>query len=269
MDGGFSFLRGRRSVETPAKSAASALARPPAPTLIKVGLLGDTLVGKTSLMARFVEGTFDETQLPTQGVNFMEKGISLGGQDVTFSIWDIGGHADSEAMLPLVCNDAAALLLVFDLTRPETLDSLREWHRKARSLNKCAMPLLVGCKYDGLLDVPTADHAHVCSAAKQFAAAIDAPLIFCAPSVPINVANIFKVLLTRLFGLAPAVPVLRQPGEPLLIYETNQEEEVEHAGSNAARSRPAPSSSPAPPQRVGSFGHMGAACSSSTAACGV
>ena len=60
MDGGFSFLRGRRSVETPAKSAASALARPPAPTLIKVGLLGDTLVGKTSLMARFVEGTFDE-----------------------------------------------------------------------------------------------------------------------------------------------------------------------------------------------------------------
>ena len=46
------------------------------------------------------------------------------------------GHKDSGSMLPLVCNDAAAILLVFDLTRPETLDGIREWHRKARALNK-------------------------------------------------------------------------------------------------------------------------------------
>ena len=72
-------------------------------------------------------------------------------------------------MLPLVCNDAAAILFMvcthsnqlsvcardahddrwrltahpptqFDLTRHETLDSIREWHRKARALNKCAKP---------------------------------------------------------------------------------------------------------------------------------
>ena len=54
--------------------------------------------------------------------------------------------------------------------------------------------------------------------ARRFAAAINAPLIFCAPSVPINVTNIFKVILIRLFGLAPSVPLLLQPGEPLLIY---------------------------------------------------
>ena len=42
---------------------------------VKVGMVGDAAIGKTSLMVRFVEGTFDETQLPTQGVNFMERGV--------------------------------------------------------------------------------------------------------------------------------------------------------------------------------------------------
>lgn len=63
--------------------------------------------------------------------------MSISGLDATFSIWDIGGHSDFESMLPLVCNDAAALLFMFDLTRPETLESIREWHRKARERNKC------------------------------------------------------------------------------------------------------------------------------------
>ena len=210
--------------ETPRKAPP---APAPATPLVKVALVGDSQVGKTSLMVRYVEGNFDETQLQTQGprpcllrvpalmlipavprvlagVNFMEKTVCLrsssaGGSshDVTFSIWDIGGHKDSGSMLPLLCNDAAVILLVFDLTRHETLDSIREWHRKARGFNKCAMPMLVGVKYDLLLQAPEPEHAHVEAMARRFAAAIDAPLVLCAPSVPINVTNIFKVRLTQ------------------------------------------------------------------------
>jgi len=47
-------------------SEAGAATAPPAPPLIKVALLGDSQVGKTSLMNRFVEGTFDDTELQTQ-----------------------------------------------------------------------------------------------------------------------------------------------------------------------------------------------------------
>ena len=119
-----------------------------APTLVKVALLGDAQVGKTSLMVRYVEGAFDETQLHTQGVNFMEKSVSLGGLEVTFSIWDIGGGTDSKSMLPLVCNDAAAILFMFDLSRKSTLASIKEWYRTARGLNRAAHAVLVGTKYD-------------------------------------------------------------------------------------------------------------------------
>ena len=135
----------------------------------------------------------------------MEKSVSLRGHEVTFSIWDIGGHKDFESMLPLVCNDAAAMLLLFDLSKPETLDSIRVWHQKARERNKCAMPLLVGCKFDLMLEAPVEEQQHVLWMSHQFAKAINSPLIFCAPSVPINVTNVFKMILINLFHLERSV----------------------------------------------------------------
>mmetsp|Transcript_31162 Transcript_31162/g.51645 ORF Transcript_31162/g.51645 Transcript_31162/m.51645 type:complete len:253 (-) Transcript_31162:321-1079(-) len=202
----------------PSAAAPSQTVGSGAPPLVKVALLGDSQVGKTSLMGRYVEGSFEETELQTQGVNFMEKTISIREHPVTFSIWDIGGHKDYESMLPLVCNDAAAILLMFDLTRTETLDSLRHWHRKARERNKCAMPMVVGGHYDQLIEMPWDQQQHIALKARQFAEAIHAPLVFCAPSVPINVTNLFKIILIQLFGLNAAVPQLLKIGEPLLQY---------------------------------------------------
>jgi hypothetical protein len=46
-------------------------------------------------------------------------------------------------MLPLVCNDAVALLFTFDLSRKSTLNSLREWYRQARGLNKVKQFLII------------------------------------------------------------------------------------------------------------------------------
>lgn len=218
-----------------------------APPLIKVALVGDSGVGKTSLMVRYVEGTFDETQLPTQGVNFSEKTIHIQGHEITFSVWDIGG-SHFESMLPLVCNDAAAVLLMFDLCRRESLESIRKWHEKARSFNKCAVPFLVGCKFDQLGELPEEEQRHIEDLAQAFAQAIRAPLIFCAPSVPINVINVFKVILTQLFGLRCAVPQLRLPGQPLLLYETPDVPKPTVRGNEDLRdavSTPTPLPSPA------------------------
>jgi Gtp-binding protein of the ras superfamily involved in termination of M-phase len=149
----------------------SATEPPSSPPLVKVALVGDSGVGKTSLMVRYVEGTFDETQLPTQGVNFMEQTVSVQGHELTFSVWDIGG-SHFESMLPLVCNDAAVVLLMFDLCRRESIDSIRKWHEKARSFNKHAVPILVGCKWDQLMLLPEEEQRHVEDMARRFAKAV-------------------------------------------------------------------------------------------------
>eukprot|EP00835_Amoeboradix_gromovi_P007086 NODE_1047_length_1714_cov_1.037152.p2 type:complete len:139 gc:universal NODE_1047_length_1714_cov_1.037152:254-670(+) len=115
---------------------------------LKIGMLGDSQIGKTSLMVKYVENTFDEDYIQTLGVNFMEKTITLKNTDITFSIWDLGGQKEFVNMLPLVCNDAVAILFMFDLTRKSTLNSVKEWYRQARGFNKTAVPFLIGTKYD-------------------------------------------------------------------------------------------------------------------------
>lgn len=120
--------------------------------VIKVGMVGDSQIGKTSLMVKYVEGSFDEDYIQTlgmafcsckvhdsdhrSGVNFMEKTISVRRTTITFSIWDLGGQREFVNMLPLVCNDAVALLFMFDLSRKSTLNSVKEWYRQARGFNK-------------------------------------------------------------------------------------------------------------------------------------
>ena len=58
--------------------------------VVKVGMVGDAAIGKTSLMVKYVEGNFNEDYIQTLGVNFMEKSIALRNTDITFSIWDLG-----------------------------------------------------------------------------------------------------------------------------------------------------------------------------------
>ena len=109
--------------------------------MVKIGMVGDVQVGKTSLMVRYVEGNFDEDYIETLGVNFLEKTIKLPRASVTFSIWDLGGAREFLSMLPIVCNDAVAILFVFDLTRKSTLSSIKEWYRQVRGINKvCVLP---------------------------------------------------------------------------------------------------------------------------------
>ncbi len=70
--------------------------------VVKVGMVGDSQIGKTSLMVKYVEGSFDEDYIQTlgkfrnrqkfmKGVNFMEKTIAIRNTEITFSIWDLGG----------------------------------------------------------------------------------------------------------------------------------------------------------------------------------
>lgn len=62
--------------------------------------------------------------------------ISIRNTEITFSIWDLGGQREFVNMLPLVCNDAVAILFMFDLSRKSTLNSIKEWYRQARGFNK-------------------------------------------------------------------------------------------------------------------------------------
>ncbi|KAL2221959.1 putative GTP binding protein [Thermoascus aurantiacus ATCC 26904] len=187
--------------------------------VIKVGMVGDAQIGKTSLMVKYVEGSWDEDYIQTLGVNFMEKTISIRNTEITFSIWDLGGQREFVNMLPLVCNDAVAILFMFDLTRKSTLNSIKEWYRQGRGFNKTAIPLLVGTKYDHFVNFPREEQEEISLQAKRFAKAMKASLIFSSTSHSINVQKIFKIVLSKAFDLKCTIPEITNIGEPLLIYQ--------------------------------------------------
>ncbi|KAI8146134.1 putative TEM1-GTP-binding protein of the ras superfamily [Fennellomyces sp. T-0311] len=186
--------------------------------VLKTGIVGDTNIGKTSLMVKYAEGAFDEEYVQTLGVNFMEKSIVIKNTEITFSIWDLGGQKEFVSMLPLVCNDAVAILFTFDLTRKSTLNSIKEWYRQARGMNKCAIPLLVGTKYDEFVHLSDADHEEVTRQARKYARAMKAPLIFCSTAHSINVQKIYKIVLAKAFDLKCTIPEISEIGAPIVEY---------------------------------------------------
>jgi len=186
--------------------------------VVKVGMVGDSQIGKTSLMVKYVEGNFNEDYIQTLGVNFMEKTIALRNTDITFSIWDLGGQQEYLHMLPLVCNDAVALLFMFDLSRKSTLTSIKNWYKQARLLNKTATPFLIGTKYDYFANMKHEEKSEITKQALRFSKAMKAPLIFCSASHSINIHKIFKIILSKVFELRCNVKKLSEIGDPIIEY---------------------------------------------------
>ncbi|KAI9266821.1 small GTPase [Phascolomyces articulosus] len=194
--------------------------QPPRKSIVlKTGIVGDTNIGKTSLMVKYAEGAFDEEYVQTLGVNFMEKSIIIKNTEITFTIWDLGGQKEFVSMLPLVCDDAVAILFTFDLTRKETLNSIKEWYRQARGMNLSAVPLLVGTKYDEFVHLSDNYHEEVTRQARKYARAMKAPLIFCSTAHSINVQKIYKIVLAKTFDLECTIPEISETGGPIIEYK--------------------------------------------------
>ncbi len=103
----------------------------------KVCLIGDSRVGKTSLIKRFVNDEFDDKYIATIGAKISKKDINLAlhnnGRQVnlaiTMTIWDLIGHRDREywSLLKRYYQNTDGALFVCDLTSRQTLDNLKEW----------------------------------------------------------------------------------------------------------------------------------------------
>ncbi|XP_011024389.1 PREDICTED: ras-related protein RABF1 isoform X4 [Populus euphratica] len=117
---------------------------------VKLVLLGDSGVGKSCIVLRFVRGQFDPTSKVTIGASFLSQTIAL--QDSTtikFEIWDTAGQERYAALAPLYYRGAAVAVIVYDITSPETFNKAQYW---VKELKKHGSPdivmALVGNKAD-------------------------------------------------------------------------------------------------------------------------
>ncbi|RMY74019.1 hypothetical protein D0862_14193, partial [Hortaea werneckii] len=116
---------------------------------VKLVLLGEAAVGKSSLVLRFVNNDFQPNKEPTIGAAFLTQKCQLPSRTIKFEIWDTAGQERFASLAPMYYRNAQSALVVYDVTKKSSLTKARHW---VAELQRQASPgiviALVGNKKD-------------------------------------------------------------------------------------------------------------------------
>uniref|UniRef100_A0A671QQI5 Rho-related GTP-binding protein RhoN-like n=1 Tax=Sinocyclocheilus anshuiensis TaxID=1608454 RepID=A0A671QQI5_9TELE len=121
----------------------------------KIVVVGDTQCGKTALLHVFAKDSYPENYVPTVFENYTAS-FEIDKHRIELNMWDTSGSSYYDNVRPLAYPDCDAVLICFDISRPETLDSIpKKWQVEAQEYCPSAKLVLVGCKLDMRTDVST------------------------------------------------------------------------------------------------------------------
>lgn len=95
--------------------------------IFKILLIGDSAVGKSSLLLRFAEDIFTDSFLPTIGVDFKIRTTESAGERVKLSIWDTAGQERYKSILSSYYKGSHGIFLIFDITNHSSLEHIQSW----------------------------------------------------------------------------------------------------------------------------------------------
>ena len=121
--------------------------------ILKILTAGEGGVGKTTLLHRYVEGMFSADTRMTIGVEFFLKEVNIDSQHCTLQLWDFGGQERFRFLLESYVLGAKGALLLFDLTRPMSLEHLDQWVKLVRKSDPDLPILFLGTKNDLVSEV--------------------------------------------------------------------------------------------------------------------
>ncbi|KAE9606347.1 putative small GTPase superfamily, P-loop containing nucleoside triphosphate hydrolase [Lupinus albus] len=185
---------------------------------LKISLLGDCYIGKTTFVIKYVGNEQEKKSLQMEGLNLMDKTLFVQGARISFSIWDVAGDKRSLDQIPMACKDSVAVLIMFDLTSRSTLNNAVGWYSEARKWNQTAIPILIGTKFDDFVTLPPDLQWTIVTQARAYARAMNATLFFSSATHNINVNKIFKFIMAKLFNLPWTVERNLRVGEPIIDF---------------------------------------------------
>lgn len=160
---------------------------------LKVVLVGDASVGKTSILNRYITGSHGTNISPTLGASFTTKLVESEGENVKLQIWDTSGEERYRSMAPLYYRGANVVVLVYDLTSEQTFKDISDWIEQLKghvNLSQTSI-ILVGNKVDLL---PNEERAVTPEAAEDYAKTINAKYYDASAVTGVNVDDIFATV---------------------------------------------------------------------------
>ncbi|XP_076837211.1 ras-related protein Rab-18-B [Brachyhypopomus gauderio] len=119
-------------------------------TTLKILIIGESGVGKSSLLLRFTDDTFDPELAATIGVDFKVKTIAVDGNRAKLAIWDTAGQERFRTLTPSYYRGAQGVILVYDVTKRDSFTKLGNWLNELETYctRNDLVKMLVGNKID-------------------------------------------------------------------------------------------------------------------------
>lgn len=176
--------------------------------LFKVVLIGDSGVGKSSLLSRFTRNEFNLESKSTIGVEFATRSIEVDGKTIKAQIWDTAGQERYRAITSAYYRGAVGALLVYDIAKHLSYENVERWLRELRDhADQNILIMLVGNKSDlrHLRSIPTEE-------AKAFAEKNGLSFIETSALDSTNVEPAFQNILTEIYRIV-SQKQMREPAE--------------------------------------------------------
>ncbi|PIA28539.1 hypothetical protein AQUCO_06900067v1 [Aquilegia coerulea] len=194
--------------------------------LFKLLFVGDSGVGKSSLLLSFTSDTFEHLS-PTIGVDFKVKLVGLGGKKLKLSIWDTAGQERFRTLTSSYYRGAQGIIMVYDVTRRETFTNLADiWGKEIDlySTNKDCIKMLVGNKVD-----KESERVVTRKEAMDFAREYGCLFIECSAKTRVNVEQCFEELVLKILD-TPSLLAEGSSGVKVNIFK-NKPPETSEASS--------------------------------------
>ena len=174
--------------------------------VFKILLVGDSSVGKSSLLLRFSDNVFQESFLPTIGVDFKIRTIDHQGSVVKLQMWDTAGQEKFKTITSAYYKGAQGIVMVFDLTDKRSFDNIKNWIAECEQFSNLEpVKILVGNKMDmGRERQVSSDQARL------FAESEGMLYVETSARTGQNVENIFQSIATGMRERFVTAPIPRQ-----------------------------------------------------------
>ena len=116
--------------------------------ILKILILGDSGVGKTSILIKYINNKFDESHIATIGVDYMDKTIKYKNINVKLQIWDTSGQEKFRSIARNFYRNSDAIFIVFDLNNKDTYNSIKQWINDVEEHSPNIKKILLGNKSD-------------------------------------------------------------------------------------------------------------------------
>ncbi|XP_064622272.1 uncharacterized protein LOC135484578 [Lineus longissimus] len=186
--------------------------------LFKILLIGDSGVGKSSLLLRFADDTYTETYISTIGVDFKMRTVDIDGHSIKLQIWDTAGQERFETITTAYYRGADGIILVYDVTDPESFKHVKKWLNNVdRYSGESVSKLVVGNKCDLTMKRLVAE-----SMGKELAHQIDVPFLETSAKNATNVEEAFMTMAARIKARTAVTPM----ANPKPIVTINEQKPV-------------------------------------------